>query len=168
MQEKMNARKVVLALDLGTKTGWALYDSDKMLSGVENFSLKAKEKNRPGKRFEKFEEFLNLMHKTYNINYVFFEKVMQHHKSRAAAAIYSGFWAILINWCEKNNIIYQGVGVGTIKLFIACKGNASKEDVVNSLKYRGFNNIKDDNEADALALLIYAIEVRNNRVFKRG
>lgn len=153
----MQEKKVVLALDLGTKTGWALYNNDKMLSGVEDFSLKAKEKNRPGKRFEKFEEFLNLMHQKYNINYVFFEKVMQHHKSRAAAAIYSGFWAILINYCEKNNIVYEGVGVGTIKRFITGKGNASKEDVVNSLKYRGFNNIKDDNEADALALLLYAI-----------
>jgi Holliday junction resolvasome RuvABC endonuclease subunit len=154
MQEKM----VVLALDLGTKTGWALYNSDdKILSGVEDFSLKVKEKNRPGKRFEKLEEFLNLMHQKYNINYVFFEKVMQHHKSRSAAAIYSGFWAILINYCEKNNIIYDGVAVGTIKRFIATKGNASKEDVIESVKNRGFSDIKDDNEADALALLLYAL-----------
>ena len=101
--------------------------------------------------------FLNLMYKKYNINYVFFEKVMQHHKSRAAAAIYSGFWAILITWCEKNNIIYQGVPVGTIKLFIANKGNASKEEVINSVKNKGFSDIIDDNEADALALLLYAI-----------
>lgn len=149
--------KVILALDLGTKTGWALYSNDKILSGVQDFSLKLSEKNRQGKRFEKFEEFLNLMHQTYNINYVFFEKVMQHHKSRAAAAIYSGFWAILINWCEKNNITYEGVSVGTIKRFIAGKGNASKEDVIESVKNRGFTDIKDDNEADALALLLYAI-----------
>ena len=152
-KEKM----VVFALDLGTKTGWALYSNDKILSGVEDFSLKAKEKERQGKRFEKFEEFLNLTHQKYNINYVFFEKVMQHHKSRAAAAIYSGFWAILINWCEKNNIVYEGVAVGTIKRFITGKGNASKEDVINNVKNRGFSNIKDDNEADALALLLYAI-----------
>jgi crossover junction endodeoxyribonuclease RuvC len=147
----------VLALDLGTKTGWALYNGNKILSGVEDFSLKANEKNRQGKRFEKFEEFLDLMHKEYNINHVFFEKVMQHHKSRAAAAIYNGFWAVLINWCEKNKINYVGMAVGTIKLFIAGKGNASKEDVINSVKNRGFNDIKDDNEADALALLLYAI-----------
>lgn len=148
---------VVLALDLGTKTGWALYSNDKILSSVEDFSLKTSEKNKQGKRFEKFEEFVNLMHKTHNINYVFFEKVMQHHKSRAAAAIYSGFWAILINYCEKNNIAYEGVPVGTIKLFIAGKGNASKEDVINSVRNKGFTDIKDDNEADALALLLYAI-----------
>jgi Holliday junction resolvasome RuvABC endonuclease subunit len=147
----------VLALDLGTKTGWALYNGNKILSGVEDFSLKANEKNRQGKRFEKFEEFLNLMHKEYNINHVFFEKVMQHHKSRAAAAIYNGFWAVLINWCEKNTINYVGMAVGTIKLFIAGKGNASKDDVINSVKNKGFSDIKDDNEADALALLLYAI-----------
>jgi hypothetical protein len=147
----------VLALDLGTKTGWALYNGNKILSGVEDFSLKANEKERQGKRFEKFEEFLDLMHKEYNINHVFFEKVMQHHKSRAAAAIYNGFWAVLINWCEKNKINYVGMAVGTIKLFIAGKGNASKDDVINSVKNKGFSDIKDDNEADALALLLYAI-----------
>jgi Holliday junction resolvasome RuvABC endonuclease subunit len=147
----------VLALDLGTKTGWALYNGNKILSGVEDFSLKANEKNRQGKRFEKFEAFLNLMHKEHNINHVFFEKVMQHHKSRAAAAIYNGFWAVLINWCEKNKINYVGMAVGSIKLFIAGKGNASKDDVINSVKNKGFSDIKDDNEADALALLLYAL-----------
>jgi Holliday junction resolvasome RuvABC endonuclease subunit len=147
----------ILALDLGTKTGWALYNGNKILSGVEDFSLKTNEKNRQGKRFEKFEAFLNLMHKEHNINHVFFEKVMQHHKSRAAAAIYNGFWAVLINWCEKNKINYVGMAVGTIKLFIAGKGNASKDDVINSVKNKGFSDIKDDNEADALALLLYAI-----------
>ena len=148
---------VVLALDLGTKAGWALYNGDKILSGVEDFSLKLSEKNRQGKRFEKLETFVNLMHQKHNINYVFFEKIMQHHKSRAAAAIYSGFWAILINSCEKNNIAYEGVPVGTIKRFIAGRGNASKEEVIESVKNKGFTNIKDDNEADALALLLYAI-----------
>jgi Holliday junction resolvasome RuvABC endonuclease subunit len=97
------------------------------------------------------------MHKEHNINHVFFEKVMQHHKSRAAAAIYNGFWAVLINWCEKNKINYVGMAVGTIKLFIAGKGNASKDDVINSVKNKGFSDIKDYNEADALALLLYAI-----------
>lgn len=157
MQEKNKKALNILALDLGTKTGWALYSDDNIYSCVEDFSLKVKEKNRQGKRFEKFEVFLNLMYKKYNINYVFFEKVMQHHKSRAAAAIYSGFWAVLIAWCEKNNIMYEGVPVGTIKRFIAGKGNASKEEVINSIKNKGFSNIIDDNEADALALLLYAI-----------
>jgi len=156
-EEKKVVLAVVLALDLGTKTGWALYNGNKILSNVEDFSLKTNEKNRQGKRFEKFETFLNLMHEEHNIDYVFFEKVMQHHKSRAAGAIYNGFWAVLINWCEKNKINYVGMAVGTIKLFIAGKGNASKDDVINSVKNRGFSDIKDDNEADALALLLYAI-----------
>ena len=145
MQEKKKETLSILALDLGTKMGWSLYSDDNIYSCVEDFSLKVKEKNRQGKRFEKFEMFLNLMRKKYNINYVFFEKVMQHHKSRAAAAIYNGFWAILIAWCEKNNIMYEGVPVGTIKRFIAGKGNASKEEVIDSVKNKGFSDIIDDN-----------------------
>jgi Holliday junction resolvasome RuvABC endonuclease subunit len=53
--------------------------------------------------------------------------------------------------------MYEGVSVGTIKRFIAGKGNASKEEVIDSVKNKGFSDIIDDNEADALALLLYAI-----------
>jgi Holliday junction resolvasome RuvABC endonuclease subunit len=48
------------------------------------------------------------------------------------------------------------VPVGTIKRHVAGKGNADKEAVIAAVRTRGFDP-KDDNEADALALLDWAL-----------
>jgi Holliday junction resolvasome RuvABC endonuclease subunit len=49
------------------------------------------------------------------------------------------------------------VPVGTIKRFITGKGNADKQAVIDAVRARGFQP-KDDNEADAIAILLWAIE----------
>ena len=46
--------------------------------------------------------------------------------------------------------------VGTIKRHIAGKGNADKQAVIDAVRRLGFQPA-DDNEADALALLHWAI-----------
>ena len=51
---------------------------------------------------------------------------------------------------------YQGVPVGTIKRHITGKGNASKDQVLAAVRGLGHSPV-DDNEADALALLHWAI-----------
>jgi Holliday junction resolvasome RuvABC endonuclease subunit len=52
------------------------------------------------------------------------------------------------------------VPVGTIKRFITGKGNASKDQVIAAVQAHG-HKPEDDNEADALALLYFAIEQHN-------
>ncbi len=54
---------------------------------------------------------------------------------------------------------YQGVPVGTIKRFATGKGNAGKEAVLAAMRQRGFQPA-DDNEADAIAILLWAMETR--------
>jgi Holliday junction resolvasome RuvABC endonuclease subunit len=49
------------------------------------------------------------------------------------------------------------VPVGTIKKHITGKGNADKLAVIKAVQALGFNP-KDDNEADALALLSFAMK----------
>ena len=49
--------------------------------------------------------------------------------------------------------------VGTIKRFIAGKGNADKTAVIAAVRARGFDPT-DDNEADAIAILLWAIETQ--------
>jgi Holliday junction resolvasome RuvABC endonuclease subunit len=67
--------------------------------------------------------------------------------------------ATLTSWCEHRGIAYQGVPVGTIKKFIAGKGNADKQAVIQAVRARGYEPA-DDNEADAIAILLWAIETR--------
>jgi Holliday junction resolvasome RuvABC endonuclease subunit len=73
-----------------------------------------------------------------------------------AAHAYGGFMAHLTAWCEHHQIPYQGVPVGTIKKHATGKGNASKDEMIAAMKALG-HSPTDDNEADALALLHYAL-----------
>ncbi|MDH1428274.1 hypothetical protein N5J23_17280 [Comamonas aquatica] len=49
--------------------------------------------------------------------------------------------------------------VGTIKKHATGKGNAGKEDVIAAMRARG-HAPADDNEADALALLHWAVQTQ--------
>ena len=51
----------------------------------------------------------------------------------------------------------QSVPVGTIKRHATGKGNAPKEAMIAAARARGFSPA-DDNEADAIAILHWAIE----------
>ena len=53
----------------------------------------------------------------------------------------------------------QGVPVGTIKRHCGGKGNARKQAMIAAARARGFAPA-DDNEADAIAILLWALETR--------
>ena len=146
----------ILALDLGTTTGWALRGSDgHITSGSESFRPQRFEGG--GMRFLRFKRWLTeLKAVTNGIDALHFEEVRRHVSTDAAHA-YGGFLATLTAWCEHHQIPYQGVPVGTIKKHATGKGNASKDEMVASARARG-HAPADDNEADALALLHWAIE----------
>lgn len=89
---------------------------------------------------------------------VYFEEV-RRHVGTDAAHLYGGFLATLTAWCEEHGIPYQGVPVGTIKRHVTGKGNADKAAVIEAVRARGFSPA-DDNEADAISILLWAIETR--------
>ena len=146
----------ILALDLGTTTGWALRGNDgQITSGSENFRPQRFEGG--GMRFLRFKRWLTEIKQYSNgIDCLYFEEVRRHVSTDAAHA-YGGFLATLTAWCEHHQIPYQGVPVGTIKKHATGKGNAGKEEMMASARTHG-HNPADDNEADALALMHWAIE----------
>ena len=147
----------MLALDLGTRTGWALRDGGATFSGSVTF--------RPGRyegggmRYLRFNGFLDeVATRSSGLGAVFFEEV-RSHVGTDASHIYGGFLATLTAWCEQRSVPYQGVPVGTIKRHITGKGNADKAAVIAAVRARGFAPA-DDNEADALAVLLWATETQ--------
>jgi Holliday junction resolvasome RuvABC endonuclease subunit len=148
----------ILALDLGTHTGWALLNLDGTItSGTEHFKPQRFEGG--GMRFLRFKRWLaELLTASGSINAVYFEEVRRHAGVDAAHA-YGGFMGHLTAWCELHNIPYQGVPVGTIKKHATGKGNAGKDDMISSARQRG-HDPADDNEADALALLHWAVQTQ--------
>ena len=148
----------ILALDLGTTTGWALRDSTGYIASSSE-CFKPRRFEGGGMRFLRFKRWLNEINQACDgIDCLYFEEVRRHAGVDAAHA-YGGFLATLTAWCEQHDIPYQGVPVGTIKKHATGKGNASKEEMVASVRARG-HQPADDNEADALALLAWAIETQ--------
>ncbi len=148
----------ILALDLGTTTGWAMRLGDGVIvSGTMAF--------RPGRyegggmRYLRFRSWLDeLLRSVAALSAVYFEEV-RRHAGTDAAHIYGGFLAHLAAWCEQNGLPYEGVPVGVIKRHVAGKGNADKLAMIAAVTARGFAPA-DDNEADALAILLWATETR--------
>jgi Holliday junction resolvasome RuvABC endonuclease subunit len=147
-----------LALDLGSRTGWShIDDSGVISSGVTEFRNDRWQGG--GMRFLRFRSWLDEMHRlTGGFEVVAYEQV-RRHVGVDASHVYGGWLAILSVWCESKGIAYQGVPIGTIKRFITGKGNAVKDAVIAAVQSRGFAPA-DDNEADALAILLWAIETQ--------
>ena len=147
----------ILALDLGTTTGWALSVASTIASGTVSF--RPSRYDGGGIRYVRFRAWLEqLASDTGLITAVYFEEI-RRHVGADAAHIYGGFLACLTAWCEDHHVAYQGVPVGTIKRFATGKGNADKDAVITAIRERGFSPT-DDNEADALAILLWAIETK--------
>lgn len=156
----------ILALDLGTKTGWALWRKGSIIySGVQDF--KVGRFDGGGMRFLKFGRWLDEVTQDCLGLTVFYEEVRSHGPGGVDAAhAYGGFMATLTAWCEKSKRLgphevpsstpYSGIPVGTIKKFATGKGNAGKPEMIKAAVDRGFHPA-DDNEADAIALLHWAL-----------
>ena len=150
----------ILALDLGRTTGWALaLPEGRIYSGTEEF--------RPG-RFEssgmallRFRSWLSVMHQQGSgLAACVFEEVRRHNGTTAAHT-YGEFLGQLKAWADEdhNNVPYLGVPVGTIKKFATGKGNAGKDEMIEAVRTRlGHPDVADHNEADALAILHWAMK----------
>jgi Holliday junction resolvasome RuvABC endonuclease subunit len=95
------------------------------------------------------------------IGAAYFEEV-RSHRGVAASHAYGGFLAHLTAWAEANKIPYRGVPVATIKRHVTGRGNADKDAVIAAVRALGFDP-SDDNEADALALLDWALRSGGRR-----
>ena len=148
----------LLALDLGTVTGWALRTPEGVvLSGTVSF--RPSRYDGGGMRYLRFRSWLDeLAEDAGGLSAIWFEEV-RRHLGTDAAHVHGGFLATLTSWAEQSRIPYEGVPVGTIKRYAADRGNAGKDAVIAAMRARGFKPA-DDNEADALALLLWAIETR--------
>ena len=156
IKTKIMNNKKILALDLGTKTGWAISLENKQInSGTIEFKPSRFEGG--GMRYLRFKKWLEEINQLTNgVDRVYFEEVRRHIGVDAAHA-YGGFLAYLTSWCEEKKIPYLGIPVKTIKKHITGNGNCKKDAVIEAVKKLGFNPV-DDNEADALALLDLVIK----------
>ncbi len=139
-----------LALDLGTKTGFCLFETPFKVvkSGTQNFFPPPK--TGIGKRFVDFREWLISVILENQIGKIYYEEV-KAHKGVIAAHIYGGFLYHLAAVCEVYEIALRGFGVSTIKKCFTGYGKASKEEMIKAAQQLGFSPV-DDNEADSIGI----------------
>jgi hypothetical protein len=148
----------LLALDLGTTTGWALRTPDGLItSGTVSF--RPSRYDGGGMRYLRFTNWLTELDQLSGpIGAICYEEV-RRHVGTDAAHVYGGLMATLTAWAELRGVPYQGVPVGTIKRHATGSGNAGKAAMLAAARARGFSPT-DDNEADAIAILLWAIETK--------
>lgn len=142
----------VLAIDPASLLGWAERHDGRIRSGVEKFH--DPHFDGAGARFLRFRHWLESRPRP---DAIFYEAVMAHNGTLAAHC-YGGFASVIQSFGEVNKIPYLGISVGTIKKSWTGKGVATKQEMIETARLRGFDP-KDDNEADALAILHYALEM---------
>jgi Holliday junction resolvasome RuvABC endonuclease subunit len=143
----------ILALDMGTSTGYAIYKDDELLSGVKKLRH---DRRASGVRALDFYRWLTHMIQEHGISYVYFERVYAHSGTEAAH-LYGYFMHTLAAICEEYGIKCVGLSVGTIKKFMTGKGNATKDEMIEAARLQGFDPQTHD-EADALAILLLALK----------
>jgi hypothetical protein len=150
--------RTILALDLGTTTGWAIHGFDGLItSGTVSF--KPSRYDGGGMRYLRFTNWLTEIDRLSGpIETIYFEEV-RRHVGTDAAHVFGGLLAVLTSWGELRGVPYQGVPVGTIKKFLTGLGNANKQAMIDAAHKRGFSPT-DDNEADAIAILLWAVQTQ--------
>jgi len=155
----------ILALDLGTHTGWAVRHRGGIFTlGTENFTPRANWS--PGQRWLRFRSWLVSTIVQAQIHVIAYEQVIQGgwagnrehagHKSGAAGDAYGGFKALLEMAAASHNIVLYPVHVTTVKKHWTGDGRAKKPDMIAEARRRGFRP-DSDNAADALAILDWAV-----------
>lgn len=154
----------IFALDLGTRCGWAMWDGHHQESGVQTFDVKRGES--PGMRYVRFRRWLQEatiapggvgVSDFPRIDLIAFEQA--HHRGGAATEVAAGFSTRVLEHCAEWKIEHTTIHTATLKKATCGTGKADKEAMVREVNRRGWakHNVTDDNEADALAVLAWAM-----------
>lgn len=146
----------ILALDLGTKLGWAVRARDgRIVHGTEAFT--PRKSWTPGQRWLRARSFLTDVIVRHQVHAIAYEDVKRHAGTDAAHA-YGAFLCLVQMVADSHRTALLPVGVGTIKKHWTGKGNADKAAMVAQARVRGFKP-ESDNDADALAILHWAVDL---------
>jgi Holliday junction resolvasome RuvABC endonuclease subunit len=152
----MSDLAVILALDLASETGWALGHDGQIESGVVDFTPVRGES--AGMRYVRFNAWLDTMLRSVTL--VIYEAGSFHRGGPATELAY-GLSTRVIEAATRHKIIHTSVNVSTLKKWLTHDGRADKAAVVSAVNRRfriGQPPIENDNEADALGLLHYALD----------
>lgn len=154
-QRPARLNRNILALDLGTKTGWAIATrGGQRFCGTESFAPRASWS--PGQRGLRFRAWLASMITKHQINGIWYE-IVHRHVGTQAAHLYGAYEMLVFMAADQHQLTVDSVGVGTIKKHAAGSGRADKNSVIDAMKAKGWI-VDSDNAADAAAIMGWALD----------
>lgn len=151
---------MIVALDLGSVTGFAVHSKHGISSGTLTFKKKGKFNDSGYKALYDFlRTFIEGPHEHPWLECV----VEKPHAGRflAPIRILFGLLAIVHLFCDLFKIRLTEYSPTEIKKFWTGKGTAKKEDMVLETQKK-FPHVKDHNQSDAIALLYLHLEKGQN------
>jgi crossover junction endodeoxyribonuclease RuvC len=148
--------KTVVALDLGSVTGFAVYNQHGVTSGVLNFKKKGKFEVKGNMTLYRWmQSFLEGPHAHPDLEVVV--EVPHAERFMAPLRILFGQLGIVHLFCAMYQIKLTEYRSKEIKKYWTGKGNADKVAMVAQTQTK-YPHVKDHNESDSLALLHMHLE----------
>lgn len=141
----------ILALDLASCTGWAYDVKGVRDSGVEDFLRKGE---TTAWKFMRINAWLCKTWGYWNFDLVVIEQ--PHHRGGSATYLLNNLAGRVDEYCGRRGWEFRMVHSATIKKFATGNARAEKPQMVQAAQ-KLKPGVTDDNEADALWLLEYAI-----------
>jgi len=148
-----------IGFDLGGTTGIAVLDcnGDRVYSTVWSLGKRTRQS------LCKFQSNLYDIFAKYPPSVIAYERVMQWHRSRAAAVAYGGYEGILWAISHELDLPLVPVNVSTIKKYAQVPTH--DKDHMEAAAYRVFKYVTyDDNEADALFIALIGKDIKETNI----
>jgi len=144
----------ILAIDPGTKTGWAALCARHIESGVQEFPLGRGDS--PGMRYLRFRQWLGNLLDIAAPALVVYERPFM--RGGYATEFLSALTSRIQEECAIRKIEYQAVNPATLKKVTTGTAKSDKTAMIVVASERIGRPARDDNEADAVNLLWLAMQ----------
>lgn len=139
----------ILALDVASTTGWAMSPT---VYGT--WDLRTRKDESMGMKLIRMKAKLKEITDAFDIDLIVYERPAGRHTNSIIHQ--SKLIAIIETFCEQNGIEYHAYSASEIKKFATGKGNAGKPAMIEAAKSEFNYPGNDDNEADAIWMLVLA------------
>jgi Holliday junction resolvasome RuvABC endonuclease subunit len=144
----------MLAIDPGTRCGWAVGDGQVDVSGT--WDIKPRRGESAGARYLRLLTELERVREAFpDLALIVYEQA--HHRGGAATEYANGCVTHIQAFCERHGLQFAGVHTSKVKMKATGKGNSKKDAVMEAARRRWPNiELASDDHADALWLWAYA------------
>ena len=147
-----NRELSILSIDPASLLGWAI-----SIELYGTWDLKTRKDESMGMKLIRLEAKLNELSLLHPFSILVYERPAGRHKNPIIHQ--SKLIAVIEKWCEENTVEYRAYSASEIKKFATGKGNVGKPAMIKAAQEKLGYTGTDDNEADALWLLMLAKEI---------